>query len=155
MTECEFDYYRNLSVELFLANYHGKRPVMFRSPNYPNVGIFKEIERTTLLEKYGNVLVNVGTSTDGTFTLDNPFNAKVPLKQVVKGISTWPPTDVYFSDSVDGEFLADARRETGGTPIDAYRPPPQCSGIAKEFAGTQPRFTVGGGGGQSKSGLPI
>ena len=147
MTECELDTYGNLSVETFFAKYHGKKPVKFRSPNYPNVDIFKEIERNTLLEKYGNVLVNVGTTTDGTFTLDKPINAKRSLKQVVHDISTWPPIDVYFSDSVDGEFIADARRVIGSTPIDAYRPPPHFTGIAKEFAGTAPRFTLGGGGG--------
>ena len=146
MTECQIDYSKHLSVDDFFASYHGNKPVMFRSPNYPNVDVLKELERSTLLQKYGNISVGVATSMDGTFALGASSQSELPLKEVIELISTWPAPDVYFFDSARGHFLSNARRETGSTPMDAYRPPPHFTGIAKEFEDTHPRMTIGGAG---------
>ena len=145
-TECQIDYFTRLSVDDFFASYHGNKPVMFRSPNYPNVDVLKELERSTLLQKYGNISVGVATSMDGIFALGASSQSELPLKEVIKLISTWPARDVYFFDSARGHFLSNARRETGSTPMDAYRPPPHFTGIAKEFEDTHPRMTIGGAG---------
>jgi ribosomal protein L16 Arg81 hydroxylase len=131
-----------LTRERFEREFYGRKPVLFRNSNDNNETYRIFENRQDLVKTYGNVNVGVASMAHGQ-ALTGSYEYHTSFSNMMQAIGTWPPQDMYFFDSSDGEFLAACKEKLGFTPLDSYKPAPQFDNT-KQWENSHLRMTFGG-----------
>ena len=125
------------------AHIRSATPVMFRS-TAANNATRRALTRRQLLKRWGRA--KLGADTSGRFGHGGYAGQRMTLAKFLRKLSS--ALDLYFFDSLTGDFLRSCREVTGSTPLDAYAPPPEFArgSYTAEWASTSPRLTVGAAG---------